>query len=173
MRILAVAALALLLSDCFTFEVQWGDETTPSPTPPASLPECTWAEVRHVTDGDTIVVRLDGEDERVRYIGVDTPEVAGSPVGAEPFGAEASAYNRELIGDRVCLETGLTERDQYARLLRYVWTADGRLANEELVRAGLAEVHTYRPDVKYERSRYLPAQDEARAARRGIWSNGN
>lgn len=173
MRILAVAALAFLLSGCFSFEVRWADGATPTVTPVDGLPACTWADVKHVTDGDTIVVTLDGREERVRYMGVDTPEVAGSPAGAEPFGAEASKFNRDLIGDQVCLEAGLTERDQYGRLLRYVWLADGRFVNEELVRAGLAEVHTYRPDVKYEQSRYLPAQDEARAAGRGIWSTGN
>ena len=71
----------------------------------------------------------------------------------------------ELIGNRdVCLEHDITERDRYGRLLRYVWLPDGRLANEVLLREGLATVTTYPPDVKYVKSRYLPAQREAQAA---------
>ncbi|MGE5596830.1 MAG: thermonuclease family protein [Hyphomicrobiales bacterium] len=136
----------------------------------AGLPPCTWADVVRVTDGDTIVVDLVGREERVRYIGMDTPEVAGSPGGAEPFGSEASAANKDLLRDgRVCLERDVSERDRYGRLLRYAWLADGRMAGEELVREGLARVATFPPDVKYIDSRLLPAQREAQQAGRGLW----
>lgn len=165
-NVLMAALSGLALLACEVAGVEPGT-TTP-------LPACDWAKVVRVTDGDTIRVKLDGREERVRYIGVDTPEVAGSPAGAEPFGAEASKANREMVEDeRVCLERDITERDRYGRLLRYVWLADGTLVNEELLRLGLAQVITYPPDVKYVESRYLPAQDEAQAAGRGMWSRGN
>ncbi|MCK9518875.1 MAG: thermonuclease family protein [Dehalococcoidia bacterium] len=159
---LAVVA-AVAVSACELLE-EFDDE------PVAGLPACTWARVVKVTDGDTIRVQFDGREERVRYIGIDTPEVRGSPGGPEPFGDEASEANARMVEDaRVCLERDVSETDRYGRLLRYVWLRDGTLVNEELLRLGLAQITTYPPDVKYVESRYLPAQDEAQASRRGIW----
>lgn len=143
---------------------------TPTPAPATTLPACDWARVDRVVDGDTIVVELDGRLEHVRYIGVDAPE-SGGPGGHEPFGDEAAARNAQLLsGGRVCLERDITDRDRYGRLLRYAWLPDGRLVEEQLLRDGLAVVVTYPPDVKYLEGRHLPAQQEARAARRGLWA---
>ncbi|MCC6387793.1 MAG: thermonuclease family protein [Dehalococcoidia bacterium] len=141
-------------------------------TPPAAqLPACQWATATRVVDGDTIVVTINGAEDRVRYIGVDTPETVAPGEPVQPFGPEASALNRALVqGKQVCLEKDITNRDRYGRLLRYAWLADGRLVNEELLLAGLATVVTYPPDVKYVESRYLPAQRAAREAGRGIWA---
>ena len=142
----------------------------PSPVPAATLPPCDWARVERVIDGDTIVVELDGRLEHVRYIGVDAPE-SGGPRGGEPFGDEAATRNVQLLsGGQVCLERDITDRDRYDRLLRYAWLPDGRLVEEQLLRDGLAVVVTYPPDVKYLEERHLPAQQEARAARRGLWA---
>lgn len=143
----------------------------PAPTTVlATLPECTWADLVRVTDGDTIVVRIGGVEERVRYIGVDTPEMANFGDPDEPFAAEAKARNAELLEEkRVCLERDISDRDQFARLLRYAWLADGRLINEVLLREGLAVVSTFPPDVKYVESRYLPAQRAAREEGLGLW----
>lgn len=137
---------------------------------PGTLPPCDRADVVRVVDGDTIVVSIDGRQERVRYIGVDAPETG--PAGdAEPFGDEATAMNKALLdGGRVCLERDISDRDRYGRLLRYAWLLDGRLVEEELLREGLAFVVTYPPDVKYVESLHLPAQAAARDARRGIWA---
>ncbi|MFN8506489.1 MAG: thermonuclease family protein [Dehalococcoidia bacterium] len=145
---------------------------TPSPAPPsANLPACQWVTVTRVVDGDTIVVNINGTEDRVRYIGVDTPETVDPGQPVQPFGPEASALNRSLVeGKRVCLEKDLTNRDRYGRLLRYAWLADGTMVNEALLLAGLATVVTYPPDVKYVESRYLPAQRAAREAGRGIWA---
>ncbi|HEY4668357.1 MAG TPA: thermonuclease family protein [Tepidiformaceae bacterium] len=137
------------------------------------LPTCAWADVVRVIDGDTIAVNIDGRQDTVRYIGVDTPETRHPTRGVEPFGPEASAYNNELLASgRVCLEKDITERDRYDRLLRYVWLEDGTFVNEALLLAGLAQVITYPPDVKYVESRYLPAQQRAREAGLGIWGDG-
>ena len=143
----------------------------PTPVPSAQLPACQWATVARVVDGDTIVVRANGGEDRVRYIGVDTPETVAPGQPVQPYGPEASSFNRALVeGKQVCLEKDITDRDRYGRLLRYAWLADGRLVNEELLLAGLATVVTYPPDVKYVESRYLPAQRAAREAGRGIWA---
>jgi micrococcal nuclease len=142
------------------------------PEPAAELPRCEWAEVVRVIDGDTIRVRLGGREETVRYIGIDTPETRHPTRGIEPFGEEASAYNRELVeGKQVCLEKDISERDRFDRLLRYIWLEDGTLVDEALLLAGLARVVTYPPDVKYVESRFLPAQAKAREEKRGIWGD--
>ena len=136
-----------------------------------ALPDgCEMARVTRVVDGDTIHVDRAGRDETVRYIGIDTPETKKPDTPVQPFGPEASALNTRLVsGKTVCLEADITERDRYGRLLRYVWLKDGTLVNERLLFEGLATVTTYPPDVKYVESRYLPAQEAARAARRGLW----
>jgi micrococcal nuclease len=133
------------------------------------------AVVTSVADGDTISVRLARGRDRVRYIGVDSPETVDPSQPDGRLGREATDFNRELLdrGD-VLLEADLTERDRYGRLLRYAWvmTSDDAylLVNLELVRAGLAQVSTYPPDVKYV-EHYLAAQAEARREGRGIWGD--
>lgn len=117
-----------------------------------------------VIDGDTIEV-LGGE--RVRYIGIDTPEMR--PI--EAWAEAATSANRELVeGRMVRLELDVQERDRYGRVLAYVWVG-GLLVNEELVRLGYAQVSTYPPNVRYQ-ERFLAAEGEARAAGRGLWGAG-
>jgi endonuclease YncB( thermonuclease family) len=126
--------------------------------------------VVHVVDGDTIDVLVNGQVVRVRYIGIDTPEVHS---GVEWMGRRASAVNARLVaGKRVVLEKDVSETDQYGRALRYVWVRDGSdwtLVNLELLRRGLASVTTYPPDVKYVDALYLDAQRRARAKGVGLW----
>jgi len=118
--------------------------------------------VVRVIDGDTI--EIDG-NLRVRYIGVDTPEVSGK---VECYGREATQKNRELVeGKRVRLEKDVSETDRYGRLLRYVYVGD-TFVNAELVREGYAQAATYPPDVKYQEL-FTRLQREAREAKRGLW----
>jgi micrococcal nuclease len=159
-----LAALSLLTSGC-------GDSLLPPPTDAVELPPCDWTEVVRVVDGDTIIVRIDGAQDRVRYIGIDTPELPNFGNPEEPFARAATEANEALVEDgQVCLERDISERDSFDRLLRYTWLADGRLVEEELVRQGLAEVVTFPPDVKYHDSRLIPAQRQAREAGVGIWA---
>jgi len=123
------------------------------------------ARVIHVVDGDTIDVDINGTIQRVRLIGIDTPEIHGD---VQCFGPEAAAYTTaRLLGQTVGLEKDVSETDKYGRLLRYVWLGD-ELLNETLVREGYASVSTYPPDVKYA-ERFLAAQQEAQSAGRGLW----
>lgn len=170
-----LAAFALLFAACGLEPV----DDSPNPPPgatstskPANLPACDWARVISVHDGDTIRVSVnDGPYERLRYIGIDAPEVANEGGVAEPFAEESTAMNRELVeNQQVCLEKDVSDVDQYGRLLRYVWLADGRMVNEEILRAGLANVVTFRPDTKYHKSRLSPAEASAREREIGIWS---
>ncbi len=104
------------------------------------------ARVIEVTDGDTVVVRLaSGGVERVRYIGIDTPESTPDQP-AECFGHEAAAANRRLVAGRVVsLEPGAERRDDYGRLLAYV-RRGGLMVNAELVRRGLSRSLTIPPN---------------------------
>lgn len=126
------------------------------------------AEVLRVVDGDTIEVSLDGARERVRYIGVDTPEsvVPGEPV--ECFGRRAAAFNERLVAEgRVELRFDRERRDRYGRLLAYV-RASGRDVNAELVRRGLARTLTIPPnDSRAEQLARL--ERDAASAGRGLW----
>ncbi len=156
-----------------------------SPSAGASLLRAT---VLSVADGDTVTVRLpDGSAERVRLIGVDSPELSHPDlrIREEPYGHEAAAYTRAaLAGRQVHLELDVQERDRYGRLLAYVWLAPPALpgeATEEEVRtamfnarlllAGYAQVMTVPPDVRYA-DLFVRLQAEAREAGRGLWGTG-
>jgi micrococcal nuclease len=139
------------------------------PTPPPGLPR---ARVTRVVDGDTIDVRLDGREERVRLIGINTPESVDPRRPVECFGQEASAYAKALLsGQTVALEadSSQADRDQYGRLLRYVWLDDGRLFNQVMIAEGYAYEYTYDLPYKYQ-ALFRAAQQAAQAAGRGLWS---
>ena len=125
--------------------------------------------VVHVVDGDTIHVQCGARVEKVRYIGIDAPEIHHPTWGEEPGGREAAALNRRLVGGRhVRLELDVRARDQYGRLLAYVWTGD-LMVNAEVVRLGYAQVMTVPPNVRYQ-ALFLKLKREARAAGRGLWA---
>jgi len=125
--------------------------------------------VTRVIDGDTIEVNIAGMRHRVRYIGIDTPELDDKRPAFCALAQEATSYNRQLVGGKtVRLEKDVSETDQYERLLRYVYV-DDTLVNAELVRQGLAWAIPYEPDTKYQD--YLEElEEEAKQAGRGIWS---
>jgi micrococcal nuclease len=122
-----------------------------------------------VSDGDTVRVRLDsGRVERVRYIGIDTPETVKPDAPGECYAERARDFNERLVGDRdVRLELDVEERDRYGRLLAYVY-AGGAFVNAELVRAGYAEPLTVPPNVRHVTAIRRLARD-ARRHGRGLW----
>ena len=136
--------------------------------PAWSTPAPVEGTVVRVVDGDTIHVRIGARVEKVRYIGVNTPEVHHPTKGEEPGGREAAEVNRRLVeGQAVRLELDVQERDRYGRLLAYVWIGD-LMINAELVRLGYAQVMTVPPNVRYQEV-FLKLQREAREAGRGLW----
>jgi micrococcal nuclease len=128
--------------------------------------------VARIVDGDTVQVALGGRRERVRYIGVDTPESVkpGSPV--QCFAKRASAFNARLVsGERVRLVADAERRDRYGRLLAYVYRErDGLFVNAELVRRGYARTLTIPPNVAHAAELRKLAL-AARHAGRGLWSS--
>ncbi len=130
--------------------------------------------VVHVDDGDTIDVRIGARVERVRYIGIDAPEVAHEPGGGRPGhggargGHGAARLNAALVVGRVVeLELDVEARDRYGRLLAYVWVGD-TLVNAELIRRGYARAMPIAPNLRYA-GRFAALESEARAERRGLW----
>jgi micrococcal nuclease len=137
--------------------------------PVAAQPSLEGSVVR-IVDGDTIHVRLADRVEKVRYIGVNTPEVHHPSKGEEPGGRAAARVNGELVaGRRVRLELDTQARDRYGRLLAYVWV-DATMVNAELVRRGFAQVMTVPPNVRHQ-TLFLRLQREARDAGRGLWGD--
>jgi micrococcal nuclease len=139
-----------------------------------TAPEAAEANARvvRVVDGDTIVASIAGRDVRVRLIGIDTPESVKPESPAECFGAEASSFTKSLLpdGTHVRIERDVEARDDYDRLLGYVYrAADGMFVNLEIVRSGYASVLTYPPNVAHARE-FVGAAREAEAASRGLWS---
>jgi len=125
-------------------------------------------EVRWVDDGDTIVL-TDGR--RVRYIGINSPEVESKYSEAEPFGYEARELNRELVYlKKVRLEFDIENYDQYGRLLAYVFLPDGDFINNAIITAGYAYCLPKKPNVKYEEL-FLKSQQNAMLSNKGIWQN--
>jgi micrococcal nuclease len=131
------------------------------------------ARVRSIADGDTIRVDLAGRTTTVRLIGIDTPELGDRndpTVGPQPFAREATDFTRRALnGQRVRLEFEPTERvDKYGRTLAYVFLDDGTFLNRELLRSGLAHLYTH--SAFRHQKRFRADEEEARRARRGLWS---
>jgi micrococcal nuclease len=124
--------------------------------------------VVRVVDGDTIFVRLGDRIEKIRYIGVNSPEIHHPIKGEEAGGRAAAEVNRRLVqGHHLRLELDVRTRDRYGRLLAYVWAGD-TMVNAELLRLGYAQVMTVPPNVRYQ-DLFMRLQREARDANRGLW----
>ncbi len=148
-----------------------GSARSPSDTAPGAKRTPGLATVARVIDGDTVVVDLDGRDERVRLIGIDTPETVSptKPVGC--YGPQASHHTKVLLppGTAVRLERDVDERDVYGRLLAYVYRrSDGLFVNLDLAAGGYASLLTYPPNVAH-RSQLSVAVDTARRRQLGLW----
>ena len=169
--LIVVAAILLLL---LSFLLSWilkrktsappiptavTDRSEPSPGSPNKGPISHRGFVARIIDGDTIELE---EGERVRYLGINTPEKG------RPFYAEAMEANEILVaGQEVELELDIQTTDQYGRTLAYVWIGE-RMVNFELLWQGFANISTFPPNVKYE-GQFLAAEREAQEAERGLW----
>lgn len=127
-----------------------------------------------VNDGDTIEVWVDNRAERVRLVGIDTHEVSGGYRQEECYGPEASRFMKALmaVGGDLWIEQDVEDRDQYGRLLRWVWadfgTGEVYLLNEALLRAGYAERYRNTPNDRY-LPQLLDAEAFAQEYQLGLW----
>lgn len=122
-------------------------------------------------DGDTIMVVMDGKEETVRFIGVDTPEVKDPRKPIQCFGRVASQFTKNLIGDqpvRLEADPENTNRDRYNRLLRYVYLPDGTLVNAEIIKQGYGFAYVSFPTAKKEE--FKQYQEDAKAQNKGLWA---
>ena len=147
---------ALLISGCSN------DSRDPSPI---------WGTVKHVVDGDTIDIAIGGNTERVRLIGVNTPETKHPTKGVECFGPEASAYTEKLlpVGTKLRIERDIEARDKYGRLLLYVYIANSNVfVNLDLVLKGFARPMVFEPNTAH-KTDFAQAATQAELRNVGLW----
>jgi micrococcal nuclease len=136
--------------------------------------------VTRIIDGDTIEVRLNGKTEKVRLIGVDTPETKHPNKPVQAYGLEAANFTKkQLAGKKIFLEKDVSARDRYGRLLAYVWLTEPadfteaqmrtNMFNSRLLLSGYAQIMTIPPNVKYV-DYFTKFQTEARQSNKGLWS---
>lgn len=128
--------------------------------------------VSKVVDGDTIWVDHYGRREKVRLIGLDTPEVVDPRKPVQCFGLQASEQAKSILtGQSVYLDSDASQDtvDKYGRTLAYVWTTSGRLFNLDMIADGYAHEYTYRVPYRYQQD-FKAAQADARTQARGLWS---
>ena len=149
-------AFALLLSSCSN------ESLNASPNS---------ATVKRVVDGDTIEIAIGGKTERVRLIGVDTPETKHPTKGVECYGPEASAYTEQLLPTATALrvERDIEARDKYGRLLLYVYIADSNVfVNLDLVMNGYARPMVFEPNTAH-KGDFAQAATQAELRNVGLW----
>ncbi|MCE7057579.1 thermonuclease family protein [Algoriphagus sp. AGSA1] len=108
--------------------------------------------IHKFVDGDTFWVKMGaGKNEKIRLIGVDTPEVKWEGLTEEqPGGKEASEYVKNMLkGKKVLLEYDVQKYDRYGRTLAYVYLEDSTFLNAHLLEMGLARLATFPPNVRY------------------------
>lgn len=128
----------------------------------------------HVVDGDTVDVDINGETERIRLIGLNTPETVDPRRPVECFGKEASEKAKDILtGQKVKIETDPSQdlRDKYGRLLAYVFLPDGTLFNKMIIQEGYGHEYTYHLPYKYQ-AEFKAAERTARETKQGLWADG-
>jgi micrococcal nuclease len=143
----------------------------------------TTVTVLKIIDGDTLKIRYKGKKESIRLIGIDTPEtrknnkayrdakISGKDIDAIiSQGKKATSYVKSLVkkGDMIQIEFDIQTRDKYGRFLGYVYLKGEKMLNEEIVKAGYANLMTIPPNVKYQ-ERFLKAYRKARKNNKGLW----
>lgn len=145
----------------------------PSPLPTSTASQAILYSVVRVIDGDTVDLSIGGKTERMRLIGIDTPETVDPRKPVQCFGKEASAKLKALLtGKSVSLETDPSqdERDKYGRMLGYLFLEDGANINLLMIKEGYANEYTYRVPYKYQAT-FKAAALAAREAKAGLWAD--
>lgn len=164
-----LSTLIVLAISAFVFTIQTPTSTLNTTHTPSRIPPGFY-KVTEVYDGDTIGVDMEGTVEKVRFIGVDTPETHDPRKAVQCYGTAASEYTAKLIGyEPVRLEADPTNsnRDRYQRLLRYVYLPDGKLINAEIIKEGYGFAYTAFPFTKLEEFRAYELL--AKEQNKGLW----
>ncbi len=145
-------------------------EATKSGTPEEGV---ALYKVIKVIDGDTVQVMVGDKKETVRMIGIDAPEITTTQKSTECFSERSKEKVEKLLTNKVVsLEADSTQsnRDQYNRLLRYIFLEDGTNLNKLLIEQGFARQYTYRSSYKYKKE-FVKAEQEAKLNKRGLWAS--
>jgi micrococcal nuclease len=163
--------LLLLVVSLAALAVAWGGRSGGEDAPGGGAGGALHGRVVRVVDGDTIRVALGARVERVRYIGIDTPESVKPDAPVQCYAHRAAAENAGLVaGQRVRLVLDVEARDRFGRLLAYVYRArDGVNVGDALVRGGYARTLTIPPNIRFA-ARFAALARQARRAGRGLWS---
>ena len=156
--------ITLLLAILVPLAAKYGPRT------PAAPPG--YYHVKQFIDGDTIEVDMNGTAEKVRFIGVDTPETHDPRKQVQCFGVAAATFTKQQIGNnavRLEADPTNTNRDRYSRLLRYVYTPDGRLINAEIIKQGYGFAYVSFPFTKLEE--FKGYQKQAQSQNLGLWGS--
>lgn len=136
--------------------------------------------VLKVVDGDTLDIDIDGKTERLRLIGMDTPETVDPRKTVQCFGKEASDKAKEILNEKMVsieADNSQGERDSYGRLLRYVYLEDGTLFNKYMIAEGYAHEYTYQSNPYKYQTDFQETEKQSREAKKGLWNpdtcNGN
>jgi micrococcal nuclease len=190
-RIIAIGVGCILVYGGYTVISNKGDKSVPQIKHPMKIELSQSSIIEKVTinrvvDGDTLEVTFENKTERLRLIGVDTPEVYNSKKmrsdahrlgiseeDVQKKGMQASKFVAEFLKERysnqkIRLEIGAEERDRYGRLLGYVWFIDGKMLNEEIIKAGYGTAMVIPPNSKYF-TRFQKFEGQARKDKIGIW----
>ncbi len=141
-------------------------DATDKPVPPG------YYRVTTFYDGDTIAVDMDGKEEKVRFIGVDTPETHDPRKNVQCYGQIAADFTKKLIGNnpvRLEADPQNTNRDRYNRLLRYAYLPNGALVNAEIIKQGYGFAYIYFPFEQ--KDTFKLYEQEARQEKLGLWGS--
>lgn len=166
--IFLIVALVSILQDRFDDKGRSLDEGSKARTPAPTLLGTSneYVRIKRVNDGDTVTVVINNREEMIRLIGIDAPEL-----GQKPWGERSKRELQKIIRETdktVRVELDIEKTDKYGRVLAYLWTRDGRLINEEMLKRGYALLYTVPPNVRYV-DRLKEAQEFASKKRIGIW----
>jgi endonuclease YncB( thermonuclease family) len=158
-------AVALLIAVLGPLIAKYLHSNTPAPAP-------GYYNIKEFIDGDTVAVDMNGTTEKIRFIGVDTPETHDPRKAVQCFGVAAADFTKKTIGTqpvRLQADPINTNRDRYNRLLRYIYLPDGTLVNAEIIKQGYGFAYTSFPFTKVDEFRQY--QKQAREQKLGLWSN--
>lgn len=180
-------AISVVVAGAFSMGAQWAEKTESESQTASALESVATEEVLEeitdevpegaptydvvrIVDGDTVVLSIDGKNESVRLIGVDTPELNDSRTGVQCFAHEAANEMKRLSGKRVRVEYDESqgERDKYRRILAYLYTEEGVLINRALIAGGFAHEYTYNSAYAYQ-NEFKSAEKQAREIGIGLW----
>ena len=175
-----IILLLIILAASYFFNIEFSDLNTPQNNNNSNY-DIVAGVISRVVDGDTAVILINGNETRVRFLGVDTPETVHPNKPVQFYGKEASNFTKNsLTGKHVWLEYDVSPTDRYERHLAYIWLSKPESINENSIRKnmfnakllldGYAKTMIIKPNTRYAKL-FTKFQDEAKKSKKGLWRN--